>query len=146
MRKIRDTLAYAVLVFALMSPTLLVAEEAPPLVPEQHATEFLEATLGEGWKDAPGPLLQDSNIEAENPEAKAKITALLEMQRSKFGKPLGYELVKKEELGTSVVYLFFIVKFENKPVVWEFFYYRPGDDWTLINVNVPQDFRALRSS
>ncbi len=145
MKQVRDTLLAAGLALAMMSPALLAAEEEPPVVPEQQATEFMEAILGEGWKDAPGRLLKGSNIEAENPQAASKIVALLEAQRAKFGEPLGYELARKEEIGTSVIYLYFILKFEAKPVVWEFFYYRPAEQWTLINLNIPQDFRGVRA-
>lgn len=145
MKQLRETLLVVGLALALMSPALLAAEEAPPLVPEQQATEFLEAILGEGWKDAPGRLLKGSKIESENPEAGSKIVALLEAQRAKLGDPLGYELARREEIGTSVIYLYFILKFADKPVIWEFFYYRPAEQWTLINLNIPPDFRMLRA-
>lgn len=49
-----------------------------------------------------------------------------------FGDPLGYVYVKHESLGDTVLRVTFIEKFKRKPLQWEFFFYKPAQDWLLM--------------
>jgi hypothetical protein len=75
-------------------------------------------------------------------EGKRQIAANL----SKYGKQLGYELVVEKPFGASVVRLVYILKMEKHPTVWEFFFYRPKDNWFLANFDVNDEFKGLRES
>ena len=58
-------------------------------------------------------------------------TARLQWQivESRFGKPLGYELVATERIGHSFVRYVYLQKFENHALRWVFGYYKPKDSW-----------------
>ena len=73
-------------------------------------------------------------------EGKRQIAANL----SRYGKPLGYELVIEKPFGTSVVRLVYILKMEQHPIIWEFFFYRPKDKWFLANFDLNDEFKGLR--
>ena len=51
-----------------------------------------------------------------------------------YGKVLGYEVVYNEQLSNSLARLVYILKLERHPTIWEFYFYKPGDQWILINV------------
>ena len=47
---------------------------------------------------------------------------------------LGYDFVKQQKYGDSVVRLVYVLKCEQVPVIWEFYFYKPVSDWTLVNI------------
>jgi hypothetical protein len=51
-----------------------------------------------------------------------------------YGELLGYEFVKQQEYGDSVVRLVYVLKCEQVPLIWEFYFYKPVSDWTLVNI------------
>lgn len=51
-----------------------------------------------------------------------------------YGELLSYDFVKQQKYGDSVVRLVYILKCEQVPVVWEFYFYKPVSDWTLVNI------------
>ncbi len=51
-----------------------------------------------------------------------------------YGELLGYEFVKQQKYGDSVVRLVYVLKCEQVPVIWEFYFYKPVSDWTLVNI------------
>lgn len=122
------------------------AEEpaAQTLVPVDHATSFFEILLSDEWQEAPAKLLAGSGIIQSDPEAANKILEQVTQRHEILGAPLGYELITNDEIGTSVVRLLFVLKFESKPVAWEFYYYKASDTWELANLSVLPDFRVIR--
>ena len=61
-----------------------------------------------------------------------------------YGESTGYELVKQQKCGDSVVRLVYIMKFEQVPVIWEFYFYKPASDWTLVKINFETKYDLLR--
>lgn len=51
-----------------------------------------------------------------------------------YGKLLGYEFIKQQKYGDSVVRLVYVLKFEQIPLIWEFYFYKPVSEWTLVNI------------
>jgi hypothetical protein len=51
-----------------------------------------------------------------------------------YGELLGYDFVKQQEYGDSIVRLVYVLKCEQVPVTWEFYFYKPVSDWTLVNI------------
>jgi len=49
----------------------------------------------------------------------------------RFGSPIGYELVREELLGTSLVRYQFLVLHEKAPLRWMFVFYRAEKGWVL---------------
>ncbi len=54
------------------------------------------------------------------------------------GSPLGYEFVKEQRYGDSMVRVVYILKYDKGPVIWEFYFYKPKSEWILINME-PSD-------
>ena len=48
---------------------------------------------------------------------------------TRFGKPLAYERVQTERIGTSFVRYTYLQKFEKHALRWTFSFYRPKDTW-----------------
>jgi len=51
-----------------------------------------------------------------------------------YGELLSYDFVKQQQYGDSVVRLVYVLKCEQVPVIWEFYFYKPVSDWTLVNI------------
>jgi len=49
-----------------------------------------------------------------------------------FGDPLGYAYATRESVGDSVLRVTFIEKFKRKPLLWEFYFYKPEQNWLLL--------------
>lgn len=49
------------------------------------------------------------------------------------GKPLGYELLSDQTVGTSLRKYTYLCKYERGFFGWEFHFYRPGDSWKLVH-------------
>jgi hypothetical protein len=50
------------------------------------------------------------------------------------GSPLGFEFVKEQRYGESVVRVVYILKYDKGPIMWEFYFYKPKSDWIMINM------------
>ncbi|QDQ73177.1 hypothetical protein FNZ56_04465 [Pseudoluteimonas lycopersici] len=50
---------------------------------------------------------------------------------ARFGKSIGYELIRKDEVGSSVAQVIYLQKFEKHAMVWRFILYRGNDGWTV---------------
>lgn len=59
------------------------------------------------------------------------------------GKILGYELVREERFGGSLVRLVYLLKSETVPTVWQFVFYKPKADWFLLGVTFFDDANGL---
>ncbi|MHC4130541.1 MAG: hypothetical protein ACYSSP_01145 [Planctomycetota bacterium] len=60
-----------------------------------------------------------------------------------YGKLLGFEPVKKQTFGKSLVRLVYVMKCEKMPLVWEFYYYKADKDWQLISLKSRDTFDML---
>lgn len=60
-----------------------------------------------------------------------------------YGKLLDYEFVKQQEYGDSVVRLVYVLKSEQIPLIWEFYFYKPVSDWTLVNITFDTKYDLL---
>ncbi len=57
-----------------------------------------------------------------------------EAGRGLYGNPLGFELENEKKLGQSLVRLTYIQKFDQHPLIWRFWFYRPVDKWFVDSV------------
>ena len=63
---------------------------------------------------------------------------------SLYGKILGYEFVKEETYGTSVVKLIYLLKSEDFFTVWTFHFYKPKETWLTAGVFFNSEFSSLK--
>ena len=119
----------AVMAVVLFAGITLNAQE-----PKQLAEQFL-ITLNSGNVDAAYALiLKGSQIQKQKPQAVVFLKKQTGAIFSLYGQPIGIEFVKSESFGNSVVRLLYIQKTKMLPVVWEFFFYKPYNNWLLINI------------
>ncbi len=55
----------------------------------------------------------------------------INMIMPRFGKPVAWEFVRKRSGGQSVVLFTYIVKHENHPIRFQFWFYKPREEWIL---------------
>jgi hypothetical protein len=60
-----------------------------------------------------------------------------------YGKLLGFEPVKKEQYGKSLVRLVYMMRCEKLPLIWEFYYYKADKDWQLISLKSRDTYDML---
>ena len=56
---------------------------------------------------------------------------------------VGFERVKEQAYGQSVVKLVYVLKLESQPLVWEFHFYRARTTWNLARLGFDEDLRRL---
>ena len=79
--------------------------------------------------------------------AQQQQVAALKQQTQKaltlYGQLLGYEFVKEQKYGKSLVRLVYIIKSEQKPLTWEFYFYKANSDWQMVNFNFNDKYDLL---
>ena len=60
-----------------------------------------------------------------------------------YGKSLGIGFIKEQRYGDFIVRLLYILKFEQLPLAWEFYYYKPETEWQLVNIQFKDDLDLL---
>ena len=65
--------------------------------------------------------------------------------QQRFGRSLGIEFVKKENVGESFVRFTHVQKFEKHALRWIFTFYRPGEHWVINSVTFDDQIDLLFS-
>lgn len=60
-----------------------------------------------------------------------KVEQMQPMAQARYGQPLGYELLRNDTIGTSLVRLVYLQRNEKHPLVWTFVFYRNDKGWTV---------------
>ncbi|MBP3983339.1 hypothetical protein J5837_02790, partial [Pseudoxanthomonas helianthi] len=53
------------------------------------------------------------------------------VQATRYGKSIGYELLRNDTVADSLIRIIYIQKFERHAVFWIFYFYKPKNDWLL---------------
>ena len=78
-----------------------------------------------------------TNLYSSNPLIGTKSQELLLMKQqiegatTFFGKYVGYEKIRYEKLSDSLIVAVYLAKYENHPMSWEFFFYKPNNKWII---------------
>ncbi|MFH1753306.1 MAG: hypothetical protein ABH875_03895 [Candidatus Omnitrophota bacterium] len=67
----------------------------------------------------------------------------LGMVGQRFGKAVGYEFIKSQEVKDTFLKYIYIEKFENHAIRWVFTFYKPKDHWLLNNFGWDDTIEAL---
>ena len=68
------------------------------------------------------------DMAATQSEGGLKAPAMIE----RYGSSLGFEFVREERAGSSLVRYLYLHKFENNALRWRFEWYRAGDRWRVV--------------
>ena len=130
-----------IIVFLLTKSFSVYAADS---LPKAKVEQFLNAVISGNISGAYDKLFIGSSIPKEKPQA----VSLLKQQTSGglalYGKLLGYEQISEEMHGASIVRYVYVLKSEKAPTVWEFFFYKPKNEWFLANVIFNDQFSFLR--
>jgi hypothetical protein len=72
-----------------------------------------------------------------------KVKLQLPLIRQRFGKAIGYELIRNEKVGTSLLQFTYLQRFEKHAARWIFIFYRGEKDWLLNSFWFDDNTRAL---
>ena len=125
----------------LMFPLCGLADDID--LPKQRADAFLESIIKGDISDAYDRLFEGSTLPADKPQDVVALKQQTQVGLPLYGKTLGYELVKEEKFGESLVRLSYLLKSEKGPTVWVFHFYRPEDSWILAGVNFTDQLQQL---
>jgi hypothetical protein len=112
------------------------------LAPKGKVEQFFQTLTNRGSEKAFEALFEGT------PFAQAK-SKELEGMKEDFNKYLanssllGFERVKEQTYGQSVLKLVYILKLESRPLVWEFHFYKAKTTWSLTRVGFDEDLRRL---
>jgi hypothetical protein len=113
-------------------------------LPKAKVEQFFNTVVSGNISGAYDKLFIGSSIPTDKPQA----VSLLKQQTSGglplYGKLLGYEYISEEKHGNSIIRYVYVLKSEKAPTVWEFFFYKPKDEWFLANVIFNDQFNFLR--
>ena len=68
------------------------------------------------------------------PERVDYYTGQIESSQSVYGDFLDYEFIREEGFGDSAVKLTYVIKAQQIPIIARFYFYRPANDWKLVNI------------
>lgn len=66
-----------------------------------------------------------------------------QMIESRFGNPVGYELIRTEHIGKSFVRYVYLQKFEKHALRWRISFYRSRDAWMTNNFSFDDQVESL---
>lgn len=138
----RRTIFFAAIV--LLYPASLFAATGPSY--QVQAEKFLETIVAGQVDEAYDNLFKDSPILKLKPQDIGITKQQTNMLISLYGKKLGFEFIKKETFGSSVIRLLYIIKTENVPITFEIYFYKPGTKWLPASVNFEDTFALLREA
>ncbi len=107
--------------------------------PKQKVETFLSGLMAGKIISAYDALLKDSDIPKKFPQGVFELKKQTETLLPLNGKLLGYEQLASKQYGKSVQRYDYLLKSENGLTVWEFYFYKPHNQWLVEKVNFSQD-------
>ena len=89
------------------------------------------------------------NLFESNPAMQQKLQMLVVLKQQLetisvvFGDFVGMEEVVEEEITPSITRIVAVAKYEQHPVVWEFWFYKPHDEWIVSQAVFSDQFQFL---
>jgi len=129
------------LALLLLVPSLSFAAETKPA--KAMVETFFANLQKSDVSSAYDNIFRGSGIPKEKPQAVTVLKQQTQAGLPLYGKILGYELVREEVFGTSLVRFVYLLKSEKHATTWEFYFYRPKTEWFLANVVFNDQFNLL---
>ena len=133
--------AIALVILLLSCPGSVFAAERSSY--QTEAEKFLKTIIEGQVDEAYDELFQGSPILKLKPQAIDVTKQQTKLLIGLYGKRLGFELIKKQNYGTSVIRLLYLIKTENIPITFEIYFYKPYTKWLPASVNFEDTFGLL---
>ena len=139
------TTLIAIACFALVFPAFGQTKFLPGPAEARKVAESMVASVAAGnFAGALAqlrPLSVLPSAELDVLEAQYNTQAAQLLQR--FGPPLGYEFIREEKSGASLLRYTFIVRYEKAPLRWIFIFYRAEKGWVNTDFKFDGNLGAL---
>jgi len=113
--------------------TMLSADTLKSEKQVEELTKNIMAYVGKGETikglDLMVPYLIIPKSEFET--TKSQFTMQAPMLENRFGKTLSSEYISTEKVGSSLIKILYIQKFEKHVMYWNFYFYKQKDNWML---------------
>ena len=126
----------------ILAPVWAVA--AAPTTPREKAEAFFSSVIKSDIAGGYDRLFDGSSIPQDKPQAVTLLKTQTQTGLPLYGKILGYDFIKEEDFGSSIVRLVYVLKSEKAPTTWELYFYRPKGSWFLANIIFNDQFSLLR--
>ncbi|MDX2226776.1 MAG: hypothetical protein SFY92_06785 [Verrucomicrobiae bacterium] len=124
-----------------VQPTPTIASSLPDKVKTQ-IDNFFMLLRQDQVKQAIDDILAESKVKERASEVEAlknkSVTILLE-----FGRVLDYEVINVKKVGNRLLYITCLGYSENFPLRWTFVYYKPKEQWKLIDIRGDTNVQSL---
>jgi hypothetical protein len=122
------------------------AQAVDAATPLQQAETFLDRVMAGKIGAAYDGIFVGSSIARTQPQAISQLKKQTAKLASLYGPLLGFEPVSSRKFGESVVRLLYILKQAHRPIVWQFYFYRAQDDWSLVTLGFKDQLSLLTTS
>jgi len=136
---IKKTPVFILVALLILASTAFSKEQNPT----QKAESFLQMVQDGKIDEAYDMLFVGSSIPSSKPQAVQMLKTQTSSGLPLYGTVLGFDKVREELFGDSVVRLVYILKSEIAPTVWEFYFYKPKGKWFLANIIFNDQFKLL---
>lgn len=129
----------------LLAAASASAQGVPTIEDLKKATDAAMETVGRG--DLAGglksmqPLFVVSNAEFESTAGQANLA--FSVWSTRFGASRGHEFIEEKRLGSSLVRLTYIHKFDLHATRWQFYSYRGKSGWTISTLTFDDKLQEL---
>ena len=127
------------LILFVLTPSAHAIEQGPKETVESFFHMIQKGRIGEAYD----MLFKGSRIPASKPQAVQLLKTQTASGLPLYGKILGFERIRDEKIGTSVIRLVYLLKSELAPTVWEFYFYKTKSNWFLASIKFNDQFQLL---
>jgi hypothetical protein len=115
-----------------------------PGTPREQSDRFMKLIEREKVQQAYDGLFEGTVFQRKQPQAKVMMVSQTRSALELLGAPTGFEFLKAEPLGESIMRLLYVLKFEEQPMLWEFHFYMFNERWSVIKLNFDADLNTLK--
>jgi hypothetical protein len=122
---------------------ILLANISHAKEPGEFTEDFFKMVQAGKISEAYDNLFVGSQIPAQKPQAVDMLKRQTSSGLPLYGNIVGLEKVREERIGKSIIRLVYVLKLDLAPTVWEFYFYKPKENWFLANVIFNDQFQLL---
>lgn len=105
--------------------------QTQPQTPQQRVEAFLKRVATGQSDQAIDELFRGSGMSKLKPQALAGMKSQTKAALALYGKAIGFEKIQEVDFAASLKRFTYLQKFEQYPVIWEIYWYKPKDTWVV---------------
>jgi hypothetical protein len=125
---------------------LLSSTASYAATPTDMVELFLQQVTTSQSDQAYDQLFAGSGFAEQKPQDLLAVKSQTKMAMGLYGKPIGVERIREDDLSPSIKRLVYVQKFESFPVAWEFYFYKPHDKWQLNTIRFKDQVASILGS